>query len=344
MKPYQHLLLIILIGFSFATKAQKTDSLFHINGNILLGEIKKLDYGQVTFKMEGMGTILVDIEKVKTLKSNKFFEFTTTHGRIIYGFIDSTNADGVININSGYDSSDIHLYQIIQIYPIKNTFFLRTSGKISLGFNYTKASNVGRFNVDWDLSYRKKGAVFKLTASNVQTFTPNDTLKSSSKYDFVLSIEKKIRGVWSWNGNLSGSQNTELGLDLRLKGGLGLVADVIHTNRQRLYTVIGIAPNLEFAQDKTEKTTNIEAQASVSYEVYKFSTPEIHLNTRFDFYPSLNNSNRYRVDYNLNVNIEIFYNFFVGGKFYYNYDSKPASVNAANNDFGFTTTIGYSFH
>tara|TARA_R110002050_G_scaffold204327_1_gene339571 strand:+ start:59777 stop:60724 length:948 start_codon:yes stop_codon:yes gene_type:complete len=315
-----------------------------VNGNILLGEIKKLDYGQLTFKMEGMGTILVDVTKIKTLKSDKFFEFTTSHGRIIYGFIDSTNMDGMININSGYDSSNIHLYQIIQIYPIKNTFFLRTSGKINVGFNYTKASNVGRFNIDWNLSYRKKGALFTLTASNVKTFTPNDTLQSSSKYDFTLSVEKKIQGFWSWTGSLSGSQNTELGLDLRLKGGLGLVADVMHTNRQRFFGVIGVAPNLEVAQDKSSNTTNLEGQISASYQAYKFTTPEIHLDTRIDFYPSLNTAKRYRLDYNLDLNIEVFYNFFVGAKFYYNFDSKPASVDASHTDYGFTTTLGYSFH
>lgn len=344
MRSPKYIFIFLLIGLSFLAKAQKTDTLFHVNGNILLGEIKKMDYGQLTFKMEGMGTILVDVTKIKSLKSDKFFEFTTTYNSIIYGFIDSTNVEGMIRINSGYDSNYVHLYQIIQIYPIKNTFFLRTSGKINVGFNYTKASNIGRFNIDWDLSYRKKGAVFTLAASNVQTFSPNDTLTSTSKYDLSLSVEKKVRGIWSWNGNLSGSQNTELGLDLRLKGGLGAVADIIHTNRQRLFTVAGIAPNLEFAQDQSSNTTNIEGQISASYQIYKYNTPEIHLNTRLDFYPSLNTADRYRLDYNLDLNIEVFYNFFIGGKFYFNYDSKPASVDASNSDFGFTTTLGYSFH
>ena len=324
--------------------SQKTDSLFHVNGNILLGEIKKLEYGQLTFKMEGMGTILVDVEKINSLKSDKFFEFSTVHGRILYGFIDSTDLNGVININSGYDSSKIHLYQIINIYPIKQTFFLRTSGKISIGFNYTKASHIGRFNIDWDLSYRQKGSVISLTASNIQTFSNIDSSASSSKYDFTLNLEKRIKGIWSWNGNISGSQNSELGLDLRLKGGLGIVGDVIHTNRQRFYIVTGFAPNIEIANDSSENTTNIEGQISASYEIFKFSTPEVHLKTRLDYYPSFNNSKRYRIDYNLDLSIEIFYNFFVGAKVYYNFDSKPASVKAANDDFGITTSVGYSFH
>lgn len=315
-----------------------------MNGNILLGEIKVLEYGQLTFKMEGMGSILVDVQKIKTLKSDKFFEFTTTHGSIIYGFIDSTNIDGVININSGYDSSNIHLYQIINIYPIKQTFFLRTSGRASIGFNFTKASNIGRLNVDWDLTYRQKGYEVSLNGSNVQTYSKVDSLGSSSKYDFSLSLEKIIKGIWSWDGSLTASQNTELGLDLRLKGGLGIVGDVLHTNKQRFFVVTGIAPNYEISSDSTENTTNMEAQISGSYEIFKFSSPEVHLKTRIDWYPSLNSSKRYRIDYTLDLNIEVFYNFFVGGKFYYSFDSKPASSAASNNDYGITTSFGYSFH
>ena len=346
MKAYsiKHILFILLAGLNLVAFAQKTDSLFHINGNILLGEIKKLEYGQLTFKMEGMGTILVDYEKINTLKSDKFFEFTTTHSRIIYGFIDSSGIDGVININSGYDSSNLHLYQIVNIYPIKQTFFLRTSGKISLGFNYTKASNIGRVNVDWDLKYRQKGSVFSLTASTIQTYSNLDSLASSSKYDYTASLEKKIKGIWSWDVNLTASQNTELGLDLRVKGGFGLVGDIVHTNKQRFFFVTGVAPNIEVANDTTDNTANVEAQISGSYELFKFSRPEIHIKTRIDIYPSLNQAKRYRLDYNLDLNVEVFYNFFIGAKFYYNFDSKPASANAANDDYGITTSLGYSFH
>ena len=339
------LLFIICISFlSLIVKAQKTDSLFHINGNVLLGEIKKMDYGKLTFKMDGMGTILVDINKVNTIKSDKFFEFTTRHGRTTYGSIDSTNIPGVITINSGYDSNNIHLYQIVEIYPIKNTFFLRTSGKIGIGFNYTKGSDVGRFNVDWNIQYRNKGSLLTLTANNIQTFTPNDTINASSKYDFNLNLEKKLPGIWSWTSNLGSSQNTELGLNLRLKAGVGLLGDLIHTNNQRFFAVIGLTPNMEVSADQVQETVNLESQATLSYQIYKYNFPELYITTKVDLFPSLNNLGRYRVDYNLDANVEILNNLYIGGTFYYSFDNKPISENASNDDFGFTTTLGYSFH
>ncbi|MGB1003858.1 MAG: DUF481 domain-containing protein [Salibacteraceae bacterium] len=332
------------MGLSICGKSQKTDSLFHINGNILLGEIKKMDFGRITFKMDGMGTILVDIEKINTIKSSKFFEIITSHGRRLYGNIDSCSTPGLITLNSGYDSNNFHLYQIVEIFPIKSTFFLRTSGGISLGFNYTKGSNIGRFNIDWNLKYRNKGTELSLTASNIQTFTPNDTINTSSKFDYNLNLQRKLPGIWSWTSTVGISQNTELGLDLRLKAVLGVLGDVLHTNNQRLYAVVGAAPNYEVASENTDNTTNIEALFSINYLIFNYGFPELKLTTKLDLSPSLTTKNRLRADYNLDAKIEILNNFYVGGTFYYSFDSKPASESASTEDFGFTTTVGYSFN
>lgn len=333
----------VLFGSPFLTTAQKTDSLYHINGNVLLGEIKKLEYGILDFKMDGMGTIKVEIEKIRTLKSDKLFELVTTHGRLIYGFIDSSNIEGSIEVNSGYDSSIIHLYQIVEIFPIKKTFFLRLSGKVNFGFNYTKASNVGRINFDWDLKYRNKKTSVSIFSSSVETFTVNDTLAPTSKYDISVNMERKIKGIWSGITYISGNQNSELGLDLRLKFAVGILGDIVHTNFNRLYLVTAIVPNYELANQEISGSNNLEAQFSISYEIFKRNLPKVALSTKLDYYPSFS-QRRYRFDYNLDLNIEIINNLTIGGKFYYNYDSNPTSAEAANDDYGFTTTIGYSFN
>ena len=343
MKTIRIFILTVIFAAPFLVNAQKTDSLFHINGNIMLGEIKKLEYGILDFKMDGMGTINVEIEKIKTLKSDKLFELTTIHGKVTYGFVDSTSVQGAVVINSGYDSSLLHLYQVVEIYPIKKTFFLRLSGAVKLGFNYTKASNVGRFNMDWNLSYRNKKMDISIISSSVQTFTPNDTTPTTSKYDISLNLERRTKGIWSMITYVSGSENSELGLNLRLKAAAGMTADVLHTNMQRIYILTAIAPNYEVADNENSKTYNVEGQISASYEIFKRVLPKVALQTKIDYYPSFTQK-RYRVDYNLNLSIEIVNNLTIGGSFYYNFDSNPATESASNDDYGYTTTIGYSWH
>jgi len=343
LKAIRFFIFFLLVAGPVILTAQKTDSLFHINGNVLLGEIKKLEYGILDFKMDGMGTIKVEIEKIKTLKSDKLLELTTVHGRLMYGFIDSSSIEGAIVVNSGYDSSVIHLYQVVEIFPIKKTFFLRLSGDINLGFNYTKASNIGRLNLDWNLSYRNKKTSVSILASNVQTFTPKDTLPSTSKYDITLNLERKTKGIWSFITYVGGSQNSELGLDLRLKMAAGMLGDIFHTNLQRIYFITAIAPNYEIANNYQSETNNLEGQFSISYEIFKRNIPKISLKTKLDYFPSFTQK-RYRVDYIIDFKVEIVSNLTIGANFYYNYDSNPASETASNDDYGFTTTLGYSLH
>jgi len=46
--------------------AQKTDTIVHINGDVLTGDLKKLTYGVATWKMDGMGTISMEEVKINT--------------------------------------------------------------------------------------------------------------------------------------------------------------------------------------------------------------------------------------------------------------------------------------
>ena len=48
-------LVIVFSLLSFAASAQKIDTIYHINGNILTGDVKRLVYGVVSYKMDGMG-------------------------------------------------------------------------------------------------------------------------------------------------------------------------------------------------------------------------------------------------------------------------------------------------
>lgn len=70
----RNLLLVFIFFTSLSVYGQKNDTIVHINGNILTGEIKRLDYRIITYKMDGMGTIDFQTKKVKFLISKKKFE------------------------------------------------------------------------------------------------------------------------------------------------------------------------------------------------------------------------------------------------------------------------------
>jgi len=129
---HKHLIFffLLIISFSIGIKnvyAQKTDTLFHTNGNILTGEVKKFTKGLLYFKMDGMGTIKVENEEIKSLISNKFLRILTKHNKIYYGDIDSSNNWGEVEVGLLDERDIIKVNDITEIFPINNTFWFASA-------------------------------------------------------------------------------------------------------------------------------------------------------------------------------------------------------------------------
>ncbi|NOY51968.1 MAG: hypothetical protein GXO88_15565 [Chlorobi bacterium] len=76
--------MFVFIGLS--AFSQKTDTIIHINGNVLTGEIKRLDYGIVTYKIDGMGTVNFETDKIKPLNSDAAHQDWGVSTTISYSF------------------------------------------------------------------------------------------------------------------------------------------------------------------------------------------------------------------------------------------------------------------
>jgi len=94
---------------------KKTDTIIHVNGNVLLGEIKKLDNGIVTFKMDGMGTIKFEIDKINTFSSNKSFQIIIKSGMQYYGSFDTSSMSRMVKINLINGSEVVPIENLVRI-------------------------------------------------------------------------------------------------------------------------------------------------------------------------------------------------------------------------------------
>ena len=134
--------LLLIAAFLCLThvQAQKTDTIVHINGNVLTGDLKRMVSGVVTWKMDGMGTISVEETKVNTIISKKQFQIKMESGVIFFGSFDASEDHRMVYIVTGSERKLIPVHEIVEIYPIKKSFIMRTSGNFSLGLNYTKVA------------------------------------------------------------------------------------------------------------------------------------------------------------------------------------------------------------
>jgi len=323
--------------------AQKTDTIIHINGNVLTGELKKLVYGVATWKMDGMGTISMEERKIRTIRSNKLFEIKMKNGFIYFGSFDTSNVDRNVYILITNGKNLVHLDDIVEVYPLKRSFWMRTTGNFSLGANFSKGSNVGTIVFSGNLDYRKRKSYFNLSWDDNNTFQ-GDSL-SSSKSDIMVAWQRLLKKSWSTEVSTQASQNTELGTKLRL--GLNVIGlkDISYNSWNRLYIGAGLNVARETPYDDSDITNDLAGMLQVVWKVFKYTTPKVWVDVNVSFLPYITGGNRYRTVFNLNPKVSIFSDDFkVGFKFYYNYDSKPPSVESSTTDYGLNLELTYTLH
>jgi len=329
-----------IIVVSTAT-AQKNDTVYFLNGDRVSGEIKSYKYGYMNYKTYGVSTVDIKYDKIATFYSNKNYEIIFKDGRRRFGSFAKSHLDQFVNIVTTNDTILTPLIEVIEITPIKNRFWKRLSGNVDLGYSYSKASTVSQLNFSSNLKYQQKNYFTRLQLNS--NITDQKNQDRTDKNDASLSIYRRLKKSWFGLGTFSSERNSELGLDLRLQGGLGVGNEIVHTNSNNLLAALGVMVNKEWSTDTTEARVNVDGFVGVSYRLFRFKDPEIDITSNFITYPSFTVKNRWRINFDIKVKIEIINDMYFSLSFYDNYDSEPASDAASNNDFGVTTSLGYSF-
>ena len=76
---------------------------------------------------------------------------------------------------------------------------------------------------------------------------------------------------------------------------------------------------------------------------FRFDDPEVDLTTSVFAVPSLTEFGRYRLEFEARLRYEIFKDLFFAINLFDSFDSRPPIEGLERNDFGITTSIGWSF-
>ena len=323
---------IILLTLYMVVMAQKTDKVYLKNGDVVTGEIKSMKLAKMTFDMNGPGDINIKWEEIIRLRSNKTFQVALQDGQILV-----TKLDSVF-----FETQKIGLDEMVEIIRIRNKFLQRLQGDVNLGFNYTKTSDITQFNFGSSTTYRIPKLETNLKLNSVVSRSSSDTI-TSKKLDATAGVLRTLNKRYYLMSYLGWERNTQLGLDNRylLTGGGGKI--IFNDNSKRLLAGSGLSYNREQFSDSSSFKGNLEAVGIVEFKKFRYTFPKINIDAQLNVYPSLSDWGRIRMNLQANTSIEIFKDFSVGFTFYDNYDSRPSSDAASNNDFGVTFNIGYTF-
>jgi hypothetical protein len=348
VKTLRRIAIVLLIGLPAATTAaDKTDVVVMGNGDRITGEIKELSYGQLTFKTDDIGTIYIEWERIASITTLQVLQIELVDGRRLFGTLPAPGpkAGWITLMNSQYGEPptpvDLLIYDIVRVATVQSSdkWYKRLKGSFSLGYSYTQANELNVLNVSADVGSRDRVRRWEITLDTQVTSQNNDP--SSQRATLLGTIERFLPNRYYAETTLEFDRNEELGLNLRSLVGGTFGRYLIQTRNSEWRGGAGLAASTEKEVDGTRKDS-LEAQITTSVNMFRLSHPKTDFNATLTVLPSLTESGRVRSEFSLKARYEIIYDLFFQLSVYDSYDNRPAE-GAPNNDWGLTTSIGYTF-
>jgi len=328
-----------LLLLALPAHAARTDIVILQNGDHITGEIKKLGFGKMEYKTDDMDNIYIEWEKIDHISSVNRFEIVDTYGIRRWGSIGRTETPGEMAVNTSVGADTLDLLSVVRITRIKEGFWRRLKGSISLGLSYTRATETAEVTGGGDTSYRGENYGGKLT---YYAYITEQSEKRTSRYNAALNVDRFLARRWTMGGAVGAEHNEELGLEMR--GSLSALGSryIVETNRTVVRAVLGLSATRETYIGSDSASYNLEIPIEVQYSRFTFHNPKSTIQVEGSLYPNLTTDGRYRASVNADIDYEIYTDLFFVVSFYYDYDSKPPP-GSARDDYRLSTSLKWTF-
>jgi hypothetical protein len=335
------LFLLTTLLYAISAHAQgRTDVVTLSNQDRITGEVVKLERGRLEFKTDDAGTLYLEWEKLAGVVAARLVEVVTVDGRRFLGTLGPAPDRSIAVVAPG-GTTVLTMLEVANVGTIGSSFWSKLDGSIDVGFNYTRSSGVAQLNGNFDVMYTQPAARSRLTASLTQT-QKDDGSSRDDRASIDMSYLKYPWRRWFFTAMGRLERNESLGLELRSQGGAAAGPRLVNTNRAQVVTGAGVVVNDERGVG-VESTRNVEALLLFSMSYFTYDRPKTNIDIDFQYYPSLSDPGRQRVQLDAALKYELLKDFFVSFTLYDSFDSRPPNPDADRNDIGIITSLGWSF-
>jgi hypothetical protein len=318
------------------------------NGDRITGEVKELAYGQLKYSTDDIGTLYIEWGKIVTIQSTQAFQVDMLDGRVLYGRLaPEQGLPGTVTLRGNTRAGGAEEEFLLELQSIARINVLdegswrdRFDGSFSLGYSFAKSTGVEVFNLSATIQSRNQRRFWSVDLDS--QLSDQDEGAASTRWSLVGTVSRPMKvNSFYREGTLQFTRNDELGLQLRglLGGSIGRYLHVTPESEWR--ASLGLAASRERGTDETTRN-NLEGQVGMSYRLFRLDTPKASVTASATVLPSITESGRVRGEASLNLRREIVKDLFVELQVYDSYDNRPAD-GASTNDWGVTTSVGYSF-
>ncbi len=230
---------------------------------------------------------------------------------------------------------------VVRMTPLEDDFLARLQGYMDVGFSFTRANRAIQWTLGSEVNSRTEERQIRVTLSSL--LNDREDLDSTTRNVLGLDFTRFFSDRWLASVLAQFTQNEELALALRSILGGGVGRHLIQTNRSALTVRDGAVFTRERFTGPDPGRSNAETMGEVQFELFSFGDLETDITTTLRVFPTLSDWGRLRVDLESRIRHELFKDFFWSVSLFDNFDSDPALEAAERNDFGITTSVGWSF-
>jgi hypothetical protein len=338
----------ILMTSASSPVAAKTNETVVVmkNGDRMTGELKRLENGFLYFKADYMAdTVQLDWKRVERLESKDTFSVVLSNGTretgVIHKSPEATEAAQGFLVQSAGVSSSARNNDVVVITPVQDAFLHQLTGSINYGFSFTGGSNSTQSNFSGDATYRSERWAGKLEGSSV--FNRQNGATNSGR-NTVDAYYYNYRGEdWFIAGTAGFLTSFQQDLSARTTLGAGLGMDVVRGSTQSLQLIGGALFYNETYSPASGGRSGRGSDAQLLMQYTKYAFTKFQLTVQAGAFPTLTTPlGRVRLSIESTLKRDLGKNVTVLFSVYENYDSRPP-VQAGKNDFGTSTSIGWTF-
>jgi hypothetical protein len=338
-------LLVILLAMSVSNGYAQTilkDTIIMKDGTVLSGELKGLKSGRIEFDIDNISIVKIKFDRIQMVKAiTHQYRVETSDRKIYFGYIRRSDSAGILRILTRDSAVQIPLNHIAYMTSYDGSAFSHVRGYVSSGFTYARSSNAGRFNFDASITWQFERVRTDLTGSMFVSQT--DTTWVRDRENLNLQSYYLINSYISIGGMFKYQRNYELGLARRFQEGVGVVYNWLNRNNFQVKSVTGLVFNQERSIEGQRFSNQIEIPVTIMAEFFKFSKPNISINTVQSAYISLTDPGRLRWDGDSRISWEIISDLALSINIYHNFDNRPPSGSSRTWDYGTVLGLKYTF-
>lgn len=336
-RRFGSLLLPFVVGVLQPAALGAQEYFIHANGDSINADIKGFERGKLKYEIPGSSSASIEFTDVATLASPDDWDVELTRLRRLFGSISAGPDSGRVRIATATDTVEVGIAEIVRMTSVNRTVWSRLDGFVELGFNFARANNATNLNFATRLDYRAPGWFVSLALDS--RFQDQDDAESFKRNQARFGVNYLFPRTWYAGAFTQLEQNQQLDLDLRLLIGAVAGRDILQSNRVQWNWLAGVLSNRE-DYGGLDATTSAEALLGTRFSWFTFGDWENDLASSLFVYPSLSESGRLRMDFDVSYRQDLFGDLYLRLSFYDQYDSDPPA-GVAGNDYGTSVALGW---